>query len=303
MRIFRLRVKTNSFMTSSTITSEQPAAGAIPLIDIDAYFSRIHYEGSREPTLETLQAIHLLHPQHIPFENLNPLLGIPVKLDIDSLVSKIILKKRGGYCFEQNLLLKTVLESLGFKVKGLAARVLWNAPIDAITARGHMLLLNEIDSVQYVADVGFGGQTLTGPLVLKAGITQATPHEPYRLVPVGDEFRLEVLIRDEWRALYRFGLQEQFPVDYEVSSWYLSSHPESHFVTGLVAARVENDKRYTLRNNEFAVHHPGGNTERRRITNAGELEKILIENFRVDLPAPSDLKAVLRRIADKPAQG
>jgi N-hydroxyarylamine O-acetyltransferase len=66
---------------------------------------------------------------------------------------------------------------------------------------------------------------------------------------------------------------------------------------------VENDKRYTLRNNEFAVHHPGGNTERRRITNAGELEKILIENFRVDLPAPSDLKAVLRRIVDKPARG
>ncbi|HLT71425.1 MAG TPA: arylamine N-acetyltransferase, partial [Cyclobacteriaceae bacterium] len=138
---------------------------------LDAYLKRIQYVGDRSPTLATLKSIHRLHPQHIPFENLNPLLRIPVKLDLASVVNKMISGRRGGYCFEHNLILKTMLEWLGFKVKGLGARVVWNQPADAITARGHMLLLIDLEGVRYIADVGFGGMTLTSPLELKAGVS------------------------------------------------------------------------------------------------------------------------------------
>ena len=67
--------------------------------DLDSYFARIGYDGPRTPTLETLRAIQLLHPQAIAFENLNPLLRIPVRLDIASLQEKLIRSRRGGYCF------------------------------------------------------------------------------------------------------------------------------------------------------------------------------------------------------------
>ena len=114
-------------------------------IDLDGYFQRIGHEGPRKPTLETLRALHVRHTEAIPFENLNPFLRRPVRLDPASLEQKLVRDGRGGYCFEQNLLFRDVLTALGYRVRGLAARVVWNAPEGAITARSHMLLLVEID--------------------------------------------------------------------------------------------------------------------------------------------------------------
>lgn len=94
-------------------------------IDLDAYFKRIGYEGVRQPTLDTLMAIQLRHTETIAFENLNSLMGWPVRLDAESLQQKLVRDGRGGYCFEHNLLLKHALDALGFRVTGLAARVLW----------------------------------------------------------------------------------------------------------------------------------------------------------------------------------
>ena len=73
-------------------------------LDLDAYFERIGYRGERTATLPTLQEIHRLHPAAIPFENLNPLLGLPVRLDLASIEAKLVHSRRGGYCFEHNLL-------------------------------------------------------------------------------------------------------------------------------------------------------------------------------------------------------
>ena len=97
-------------------------------IDIDAYLDRIGYEGSRHPSLETLAALHLAHPGAIPFENLDPLLRRPVRLDAASLEQKLVRDRRGGYCYEHNQLFGDVLKGMGYQVSGLAARVMWNAP-------------------------------------------------------------------------------------------------------------------------------------------------------------------------------
>ena len=85
-------------------------------IDLDAYFQRIGYSGDCSPRLTTLQRIHQRHSQTIAFENLNSLLKQPVKLDLASLQQKLINEGRGGYCFEQNSLLRAVLLALGFEV-------------------------------------------------------------------------------------------------------------------------------------------------------------------------------------------
>jgi N-hydroxyarylamine O-acetyltransferase len=274
-----------------------------PEIDLDAYFRRIGYRGPRTPTLATLRAIHLLHPQAIPFENLDSFLRRPVLLDPAALERKLVREGRGGYCFEQNLLLKHVLEGLGFDATGLAARVLWNAPEGAVTARGHMLLRVDLDGESYVADVGFGGLTLTAPLHLETGVEQATPHERFRLVVVGDAFVMQAAVRGEWKPLYRFDLQEQLLPDYEVSSWYLSNHPRSHFVTGLVAARAGAIRRWALRGTELAVHHLDGRTERRTLADATELREALEGPFGLTLPEEPGLDAALERLVTQVGDG
>ena len=98
------------------------------MIDLDAYCARIGYDGPREATLESLRALHNLHPQAIPFENLDPLLKRPVKLDAASLQAKLVEGGRGGYCFEHNSLFAHVLRALGFKVQEATARVRWSVP-------------------------------------------------------------------------------------------------------------------------------------------------------------------------------
>lgn len=267
-----------------------------PVIDLDAYFERIGYAGPRTPGLETLRGIHLRHAQAIPFENLNPLLRRPVRLDAESLEQKLVRDGRGGYCFEQNLLLSHVLRAVGFTVTWLAARVLWNVPDGVVTPRSHMLLLIDLDDDALVADVGFGGLTLTGPLRLQPNVEQATPHEPFRLTRAGDAFVMQALVNGEWKGLYRFDLQEQLLPDYEVTNWYLSNHPGSHFVTGLVAARPDRDRRYVLRNRELAVHHLEGGTERRVLATTSELLATLEMVFRLTLPNHPDLPAALDRL-------
>src|SRR5207253_879240 len=123
---------------------------------------------------------------------------------------------------------------LGFRVTRLAARVRWNVPGNVVTPRSHMLLLLALGEHDYIADVGFGGLTLTTPLRLEPGVEQATPHEPHRLVPSGSGIALEAKIAGEWQALYTFELHEQQLPDYEVSNWYLANHPQSQFVTGVI---------------------------------------------------------------------
>lgn len=266
-------------------------------IDLDAYFERIRYAGGRAPTLATLAAIHARHAEAIAFENLNPLMGWPVRLDVESLQQKMVRDGRGGYCFEQNLLFKHALDALGFRVTGLAARVLWGAPEDTVTARSHMLLRVDLEEQPYIVDAGFGGVTLTGPLRLEADIEQFTPHEPFRLLKVNDEFIEQVKLHGDWMSLYRFSLQENLLPDYEVANWYLSNHPDSRFVTGLLAARPAPDRRYALLNNQFAVHHLNGRTERRILTSADDMRETLENAFRLTLPDTPDLDELLARLA------
>jgi N-hydroxyarylamine O-acetyltransferase len=266
--------------------------------DLAAYLQRIGYDGPKTARLETLCEIHRRHPQAIAFENLNPLLGWPVPLDARSLQQKLVTRGRGGYCYEHNLLLKHALESIGFKVTGLAARVLWNQPEDAIRPRTHMLLQVDIEDEMWIADVGFGGLTLTAPLRLVEHTPQGTPHEPFRVARISGDYAVQAEVRGAWRTMYRFDLQEQVLPDYEVTSWYLSNHPESHFVRRLIAARTEPGRRYALSDNELAVHLLDQETVRRTLKSAAELRRVLSETFRIAMPEGPEVDAKLKAIAE-----
>ena len=152
------------------------------MLDLDAYLKRIGYSGPRAATLETLSALQALHPRSIPFENLDTLSGRPVALDLRSLERKLVQSRRGGYCFEQNLLFKHALVALGFDAAALAGRVVWERPAGEVRARTHMVLLVALGERRYVCDVGFGGLTPTAPIELTVDVEQPTPHETFRVV-------------------------------------------------------------------------------------------------------------------------
>ncbi len=270
-----------------------------PSFDLDAYLERIGIRTPVAPGLQTLRAIITAHVAAIPFENIDPFLGVSPALDVASVQRKLVHDGRGGYCFEQNLLLSAALRAIGFEATNLAARVLWGQPEDAITARSHMLLRIDLEDRVWLADVGFGGTTPTGPLELVPDVEQATPHEAFRLhCHDDDDWRMQVRLDGQWKTLYRFDLQPQYPVDYRASNYYLSISPDSHFVVNLVAARAAPGCRLVLRNREFAVHVTHGKTERRTLRTASEIRAVLQDEFLIRLPDDPKLGEMLDRLPE-----
>jgi N-hydroxyarylamine O-acetyltransferase len=266
--------------------------------NIDAYFERIGFAGSIAPTQQTLELLHMLHPAAIPFENLDPLLQIPVRLDLANLQQKLLFEKRGGYCLEHNLLFKAVLETLGFSVRGLGARVLWGHAEDAERPLSHMVLAVDIGGSTYVADVGFGGLTLTAPLRLRRDVEQQTPHELFRLVGGEPEWRLEARIGIEpdaaWRVLYAFDLSEMSFEDYKAMNDMTSSSPR--FRDNLIAARSEKGRRFTLSNTVLHTHVTGAESDRRVLGTVTEIRDVLAGIFGIMLPQGERLDPALERI-------
>ncbi len=267
---------------------------------LDGYFSRIGYDGPRTPTLETLRALHFLQPQVMPFENLDPLLGRPVRLDQQSLQAKLVDGGRGGYCFEQNLLFAHVLRALGFQVREGTARVRWRVPPGIQTPRVHAILIVKAEGEDYLVDVGFGGNVATAPLALKSRDEQETPHEPFRLVEEDHRLVIQSKIADEWTTLYATDLSESIPADYEMGNWFTSAHPDSIFVNGLLAARAEPDRRYALFNNALSVHRRDRPSEKRTL-NARQLRDALGDLFKIRLDGLDGLDDALKRVTAVPS--
>jgi len=259
-------------------------------LDIAAYFERIGFQRPAQADESTLAALVLAHATSIPFENLSPLMGQGVPLDIGSLERKMVRKRRGGYCFEHNMLLWAVLRALGFEATGLAARVVWGRPEDAITPRTHMLLRVALPDGPRLVDVGFGGCTLTGVLRLEPEVPQATPHEHFRLIPRGDEWRMQAQVQGAWKTLYRFDLQPQLALDYELANHYVATHPQSHFVQHLMCARAMPGGRFTLLDKEFTTHTIGGESTHRTLAGPDALCSVLVDVFGIALPPGDVLK-------------
>ena len=268
-----------------------------PMLNLDRYCTRIGYAGPREASLDVLRALQAHHTEAIAFENLNPLLGLPVPLDPGSLARKMVDGRRGGWCFEQNWLFRLALEAVGFRVRGLAARVLWGVPDGRLGPRSHMVLEIDLAGGPYLADVGFGAVSLTGPIRLEPDLEQPTRHETFRLERVaGEEYVLQVRL-GEWAPMYRFRREEHLLPDYEVSSFYLCHHPESFFRRELVAARAFPGGRFTLRNNKLTAYRLSSPPESTTLSSTTAIREALERDFLLDLPVHPELAPALARIA------
>lgn len=253
------------------------------LFDLPTYARRIQYSGTFEPTLETLRGLHLAHATQIPFENLDVLLGRPIRLDPDSLFAKLVTGRRGGYCFEQNALFAAALEAIGFAVTPLAARV--RAGATQMRPRSHMLLAVEIEGKTWIADVGFGADVFLHPILMEPGLEAEQFGWRYRVMREDSLYVLQALRPEGWFDLYSFTLERQYPVDYEVSNHFTSTFPESFFLTNLMAQRPGVESRLILMNRRFIEQKPGQAASEVVLATDQELLQVLEQRFGLELPA------------------
>jgi len=125
-------------------------------MNIHEYLNRIKYEGDMTPGLKLLQGLQKSHLMTVPFENLDIHYGNPIELDLGSFYRKIIIQKRGGFCYELNSLFQTLLDLLGFESKIISARVYDSQKNDFGEQYDHLAVIVTLDSKEYFVDVGFG---------------------------------------------------------------------------------------------------------------------------------------------------
>ena len=266
--------------------------------DISAYLARIGYSGGVEPTLPVLRAIVAAHSAVIPFENIDVLLKRPIPLDVRSLQRKLVAGGRGGYCYEQNLLLLAALRAIGFTAVGLLARVVRARPADAPTPATHMLLRVTLPEGSYLADVGYGNLTPTAPYRLDPDIEQATLHETIRLRLMGAEYLLQTRLGDSWDNVYRFSTEPRVPMDFEVANWFTSTHAGSPFVHNLVIARPGAGRRTTLYNGRLSIRTVPGSPQRRDLLTLDDYRIALPEHFGLTM-SDADVTAVHALMASR----
>ena len=193
--------------------------------------------------------LHRAHVTAIPFENLDPHRGVPVSLEPAALQHKLVTQRRGGYCFEQNLLLAAGLRALGADVELLLGRVRLGRPPDRISPRTHLVLHvrdpdgngNADADEGWLADAGFGNGTLLEPIPFAPGEVHEQAGWRFRLVADGGERVLQAATDGGWADLYSFLPAPVPAVDVETSNWFTSTHPRSPFVTGLIVSSQSGD--------------------------------------------------------------
>lgn len=256
-------------------------------LDIEAYLARIGHEGEAKPDFDTLRALHRAHVASIPFENLEMMLGRPVPLDLGALQDKLVRQRRGGYCYEQNLLFAAALERIGFAVTGLGARV--RAGASSRRAVTHMLLKVEADGRQWHCDVGFGAEGLLEPIPMgdEGDVRQDVRQGEWRFAIAQEPNGARVLRTehaDGWFDLYEYTLEERLPVDYVVMNHYTSTHSLSSFIRRPVIQRAAPEVRRALVGERLTVTRPDGTSDERGVP-AEELGDVLDREFGVALSA------------------
>jgi len=258
------------------------ASESTPELNLSAYLARIGYLGQPRADLATLTAIHQAHATTIPFENIDVLSGIPIRLDVAGLESKLVESRRGGYCFEQNGLLAFALEAIGFRVKRLLVRVRYQAL--HILPLTHMALEVEADGRAWLCDVGFGGHGLLDPIEFQEGEVRQGDW-PFRLAREDDRWWvLRAPYAGQWIDLYVFTRDPYQTVDYEPPNFYVSNYAGSPFVRNLIAQRPLPAVRYLLRARQFTVERAGG-SETRTLDDNDEILAVLAEQFGLNVPA------------------
>ena len=222
---------------------------------VQTYFNRIGYELDRSATpYKLLCDLQYAHVTTVPYENLDILRRRPLSLDADALYEKIVLNKRGGYCFELNALYCSLLKELGFEVHSHFARYL-RGEQEEIPMRRHRILRVEGEECDYICDVGIANMAPRHPLKLIVGEEQQQFGECYK-IEQEPFFGYVVYLKyaDKWERFYSFTLEEETEVDFVATSFYLEHSDTSAFnKKEMVGIKTKNGRK-TIDGKMFRVY-------------------------------------------------
>ena len=224
-----------------------------------AYLKRINYKGPLTPDAETLLRLQVAHLLAVPFENLSIHRGEPILLDDALLFEKIVIQRRGGFCYELNGLFAALLLELGFDVVLLAASV-GNSDGGFGPAFDHMVLKVAL-SEPWLADVGFG-DSFREPLRLNEREGQLQEGDAYRIDTFEDQLTLMRFTSDGWTPQYRFTLTGYDCRDFFDMCHYHQTSAESHFTKGRMCSLATPEGRITISQNRLITTRNGERVER-----------------------------------------
>lgn len=257
-------------------------------IDLDAYFQRIGWTGETRPVLATLAGLLRAHMRHIPFENLDVLLGNGVRLELDALQDKLVRARRGGYCFEHATLFAAVLEALGFAPVRHSARVILFAP-PSEAARTHMFLTVTLAEGTFVVDPGFGSLAPDTPVALDAGASATVRGATHWMAREGATWVLRARIDGNVANGWVTTLEADNAADFVVANHYTATHPASAFRNRLMLRALTGGGSISVMNRDVTVRE-GASIRIRELANRAELRALLARHFGFDLPEVESLR-------------
>ena len=226
---------------------------------LSRYLERIGLSSPPGRDENGLKEIHKAQAFSIPFENLAIHLGRTISLKPEDLIEKILGRNRGGYCFELNGMLHMALKALGFMVRPLLVRVLYNLTEPGPYA--HEVLIVTISGQDWLADVGFGGPGLRLPIPMIPDRIYEQFGDRYRLRTDPDyEWVLQKESRGTFVDLYTIKDQLTLDADIEMSNHFTSTYPGSYFRVQKMCAIPKTWGRITLIDMELSFHRDGRST-------------------------------------------
>jgi N-hydroxyarylamine O-acetyltransferase len=258
------------------------------LLDIDAYFERIRWGAPTTPTYQTLADLLDGHMASIPFENLDVLLGRPIRVDLEGVQAKLVSARRGGYCFEQATLFGAVLERLGFQVTRHTARVTMLLPRSE-AARTHMFLAVAIANEIFVVDPGFGSLASRVPVPLIDGASEGADHPTHWMVRDGALWVLKTQVGDKPIDAWVSTMERENDVDFVMGSHFTSTYPASPFVNRLMMRALTPDGRITVMNRDMTVCRDNV-PHLSQLADRSALRALLATHFGFDLPEVEHLR-------------
>jgi len=254
-----------------------------PIPDLAAYLKRIGLAGAPSVSLSGLNTLIRAHQTHVPFEDLNTSrLGAPVSLEIPALYDKVVVRRRGGYCYELNALFTRLLTDLGFDARSVFCRVVRGR--DFIPPCAHRAVVVNLAGTLYFCDVGFGGPMPAGALEIADGVGRDVRGEYFRIDRFDDYWW--TVSRDtsagEREAVLQFNTFPQTPQEFIAANLKSATDPDSIFVRQLLVNLRTEDGALSITDDCFTLRR-GGQTRTQMIPDDDALRRILREYFGIEL--------------------
>jgi N-hydroxyarylamine O-acetyltransferase len=214
------------------------------------------------PSRNYLKQLHKAHLLRFPFENLDVHLRRKIQLQIRPIYNKIILSRRGGFCYELNLLFYHLLIHLGYDCQLISAKTYSHETDTFGKEYDHMAILVKIQTELYLCDVGFGNGIIYPAKLVPDMLQMDHTHYVQITQDVDDNlFLKKSKDGSTFETLYQFEPKMREPIEFIDMCDYHQTNPQSFFVGKKIITKLTDSGRITLTDNLLKIQEKGLATE------------------------------------------